>query len=190
MDSPKRLKFTLPFAPVPNLETMTSKTGVSYTPGKKKEYMKLCAETMVNFKGRFAGVRFVRLTILFICDRPQVCPKGIPSALWKSNSIQLYKPTRPDADNYVKPLQDSMSHHVIESKKDKHKQVIKLIRGACIVDDDAVFVSLRVDKVFRKLDQEPQIKIKLEEINYIYEPEPTTKPSRGNIQGECNFSLV
>lgn len=182
----RKLKFTLPFAPLANKETMHTTKGFSYTPKEKKDYMKLCASTMRNFKGRFAGAKCVRLTILFVCERPNLCPEGIPKALWKSLSLQFYKSSRPDADNYLKPLQDSMSNHIIEQTKNKDKEVIKRIRGANIIDDDAVLVSLRIDKVYRRIDQSPQIQIKLQELNNIYEPKSKSRV----VSREGKFTLV
>jgi hypothetical protein len=79
-----------------------------------------------------------------------------------------------------------MSNHIIEQTKNKDKQVIKRIRGANIIDDDAVLVSLRIDKVYRRIDQSPQIQIKLQELNNIYEP----KSKNRIVSGESELTLV
>ena len=165
----KTLKFTLPISPLANKETMISQKGFSYTPAEKKKYMKQCAAMMANFKDRFKGVACIKLSIVFVCDRPRACPVHIPSGLWKSMSLQFYKSTRPDIDNYLKPIQDSMSNQVIEQKKNALKVVISQIKGAGIIDDDSNIVSLTAKKVYRKLSQNSHIQIKITELNYIYE---------------------
>jgi Holliday junction resolvase RusA-like endonuclease len=162
----KVLRFKLDMPPMANKETQITRKGIAYTPTAKRDYMKRCARKLRKYKGEFAGIKFIQASFVFVCDRPKKAPDGIPADMWKK-MINFYKPTRPDSDNFLKPLQDSMSHHVIQTKKTKYLHTV--IKGAKIIDDDSFLVSTKVEKVYRRLDQEPHILVKLKEINYIYE---------------------
>lgn len=162
----KSLRFKLDMPPMANKETCVTKSGMTYTPTEKRKYMKECAKKMREHRFAFKGVKYIRATFVFVCDRPKKSPDGIPPALWRTLT-NFYKPTRPDIDNFCKPLQDSMSYHIIETKKTKY--IHKIIRGAKIIDDDSNIVSLRIEKVFRRLDQEPHVLVKLKEITPTYE---------------------
>ena len=147
---------------------MTTKQGFMYTPKEKKKFMLSVAEYLEGNEDFFKGVACIRAKFTLVCDRPMAAPDYIDSVLWKSLSVRLYKATRPDCDNYAKPIQDSISNHIIQKTKNKNKVVVAIKRGACIIDDDSNLVDVRFVKVFRRPDEEPHIEILLKEINPIY----------------------
>lgn len=173
----KTLKFILPFAPFANQETRATKSGLMYTPKEKKDYMKKIAEFMEPWSGYFEGVKCIKAKFILVCDRPDIHPSHIPSGLWKKLSMTYYKASRPDADNFLKPLQDSMSNHIIQTKKGKNGNRIITHRGAGIIDDDSCLIDIRVIKLYRRMDQEPHIAIYLKELPNNYEPTNTIKGS-------------
>lgn len=169
----KYLKVRLPIAPLRNFETMVNHVGFSYTPKEKKDYMKKVSSIMSTFKGHFKGVRLIKAKFTFYIARTKVCPDYIPSGLWQTMNC-FYKGTRPDTDNYVKPLQDSIGRGVIEKMYNKERELVKVFKGAGVIDDDAAIVDLRAIKVYTKRGEEPFIRIHLVEItNPIYQHEPT-----------------
>lgn len=171
MYSPKSLKVRINIIPLRNLETMVSKTGVSYTPQEKKRYMQEISDAMKPFKGHFKGVALVKVKFMFMCPRPKSNPFHIPAGLWSSMSV-FYKGTRPDIDNYVKPLQDAISLHIIQKSYNSSGELIKTIKGAGVIDDDQSIVDLRAIKLFAQRGQEPCIKIHITEIKSpIYTPD-------------------
>ena len=169
MDSLKSLKITLPYPPFSNLETRFLASGFAYTPKEKKDWMKTVARSLDPFTGHFAGVLCIKAKFLFVIDRPKTHPPYIPSGIWKTMT-SFYKPSRPDTDNYVKPLQDSMGNAILESIKQKLGPPKKSY-GAGIIDDDSNIVDLRAIKIYCQPGQEPHIKIKLTELPLIYEPD-------------------
>ena len=140
-----------------------------YTPKEKKKFMIAFSEYLDGYEYTFKGVACIRAKFVMVCDRPNAAPDYIDSAIWKSLSLVFYKATRPDCDNYAKPIQDSLSHHVIQKILNKHKRVTSFKTGAKIIDDDSNLVDVRYVKVFRRPDQDPHIKIILKEINPIYQ---------------------
>ncbi len=150
---------------------MVSKNGISYTPKEKKEYMKHLSQLMSKFKGHFKGVPLLKAKFIFYCPRPKKAPDYILPGLWQTMN-PFYKGTRPDLDNYIKPLQDSLSHHIIEKLYNKDRELIKMFKGARVIDDDAAIVDLRAIKVFAQRGETPSIRIHLTEIKSpIYEHE-------------------
>ena len=170
MDSPKKLSINLPYPPFANLETRFKANGFAYTPPEKKAWMKDVARSLDEFTGYFAGIPCVKAKFLMVIERPKAHPPYIPSGIWKTQT-SFYKPSRPDGDNYLKPLQDALGNAILESIK-KAVGPPKKTYGAGIVDDDSNLVDVRIIKVYAKPGQEPHIKIKLTELPLIYEPDP------------------
>ncbi len=168
-NSSKRiLEFDLPFPAEAHLETATTATGQMYTPAAKKVYMRKVSASLSDFKGYFKGAMCLRLTILFVCDRPVSAPHYIPPGIWKTQT-EFRKGTRPDIDNYLKPLQDGMSYHVIDRiKHPKTGDIKKLVTGAGLIDDDSCIVSLRADKIYAGIGDKPRMEIKIEELSMFY----------------------
>jgi len=138
-----------------------------------------------EFGGYMEGAICIRAQFIFMCPRPKASPDHIPTGLWKK-LISYYKPTRPDCDNYLKPLQDSISNHVIKTSKNKFGIVKRIWKGACIIDDDSNIVDVRAVKLYCRPDQEPSVIIKLKELPYTYERpiKTTSKDSRFELQSD------
>lgn len=160
----KVLRVRLDIPPFGNLETRATKDGKMYTPQEKKVFMLAAARELRPYAFAFENVDFIHVSYLFVCDRPANCPEHIPTGLWKQN-INLYRNSSPDVDNYIKPLQDSMTWHVIKCLRNKQGEVTKRKRGAQIIDDDKFIVSVRAKKIFRRLDQRPHVLITIQEIS-------------------------
>ncbi len=175
MASPRKLDILLPFPPFANKETQFTKGGIAYTPKLKKEYMLMVSEYLSDeHGGSFEGVICIKVTFIFLCPRPNAKPSHIPNGLWR-RLISYYKPSKPDIDNFLKPLQDSISKHVIKKSKNKFGIIKRLWRGACIIDDDSNIVDLRAIKLYCRPDQEPSVIIKLKELPYTYERSTKSK---------------
>ena len=164
-----RLEFDLPYPAEAHKESQIHPSGkFLYTPQEKKDYMRKISDSLSDFKGYFKGCMCIRLTILFVCERPTKSPEYIPSGVWNSMT-EFRKGTRPDLDNYLKPLQDGMSNHVIDKiKHPKTGDIKKILTGAGVIDDDSCIVSLRADKIYSMKGHKPQMEIKLEELSYFY----------------------
>jgi Holliday junction resolvase RusA-like endonuclease len=158
------LEITIP--PFANQETRSA-GGIFYTPAEKKIYMKTVSRLLSEFKGYFEGCKWLRLKVVYVCERPAKAPIGIPPGVWATQT-EFRKGTRPDADNYLKPLQDSLSNHTIEKTVNKAGHVTKLIRGAGIIDDDSHITSLIVDKIYATPGGKPRTEIKITELTMFY----------------------
>ena len=170
MNPSKRiLEFELPYGPQAHKESQIHPSGkFIYTPQEKKDYMRLISDSLSDYKGYFKGCMCLRVTILFVCARPAASPSYIPSGLWDTQT-EFRKGTRPDLDNYLKPLQDGMSNHIIDKiKHPKTGDVKKILTGAGVIDDDSCIVSLRADKIYAMKGRKPQMEIKIEELSIFY----------------------
>lgn len=129
------------------------------------------AEYLEGYEDFFKDVACIKATFVLVCERPQQSPDYILPALWKTMDLVIYKATRPDCDNYAKPIQDAISHHIIQQTKNKLGRVTSFKQGARIIPDDSNLVDVRYLKVFRKIGEESHIKIFLKEVNPIYKYE-------------------
>ena len=122
--------------------TVKSKDGTvrTYTPEKTKTFEKTIARWIahaftVRQKPLTTGTEPVRLDVLCVFARPQrLCRKKDPDGyLWRA-----YKP---DASNLLKSIEDGIE------------------KAQCIVQNDAQFVDVRIQKVFGGKEQSPEIKV-------------------------------
>lgn len=162
------LSFTLSLPPKANKETQFV-NGHAYTPAEKVKYMMRASKRMRKHKGKFAGVRFISIAFVFVCPRTGAVPADLKvvSGLWKKQ-VSLYKPSRPDLDNYEKVIQDCLSHHTIRKIKNKEGDVIMRHKGAGVVDDDSYFVSKSSVKIYAKLGESPHIRITIKALDPVY----------------------
>lgn len=135
---------TIPIEPQPKQRprTVKSKDGTvrTYTPEKTKTFEKTIARWIahaftVRQKPLTTGTEPVRLEVLCVFARPQkLCRKKDPDGyLWRA-----YKP---DASNLLKSIEDGIE------------------KAQCIVQNDAQFVDVRIQKVFGGKEQSPEIKV-------------------------------
>lgn len=164
----RKLVLKLNCDPFANQETRFLQNGIPYTPTDKRRFMSDVSDALRKHNGYFEGVKFIRAVFKCYCKRIQSKPKDIPLDIWR-RQVTLYKNSKPDGDNYLKPLQDSLSNHAITSKKNKAGRYEVIKRGAGIIDDDAVLVDTRVIKLWCKPGMKPHVIIKLVEIDMIYE---------------------
>jgi len=185
----RKLTFEIPWKPFANMETRSTKAGFCYTPKEKKKFMKDISEYLEEYKGYFEGVPCLKITIMCVCERPSASPKYVPSSIWR-RQVSFYKASRPDSDNYLKPLQDSLSHHIISKIRIGKSERFKIIRGSGIVDDDSCFVDTRIIKVHRKIGQDPHYKITIKELPPIYEPTSVNSNPSDSILNNKTSSKV
>jgi len=131
------LEFVVPGEPVAKARPRLSASGHAYTPKKTKNYERLVAG-LAKKQWLFAPMRgALKLRVTCVFKRPKrLMRKADPDE-------RLYKITRPDLDNCIKCLADSL--HVV-------------------MNDDAQIVWIEASKMYAAKDEEPHVLIRLESV--------------------------
>ena len=166
------LYIILDMPPTAHKETKFTTTGIAYSDPEKRKFMIEAANKLREYSKYFLGVRYIRMDVLFVCERPDTQPiVGIPKSYWNDPDLELLRCSRPDLDNYEKSLQDILSYHIIKKRirsKTTFQVTQKEVTGAGIIDDDSCIVEKLTRKIYAKPRESARIEIKLREIDFIY----------------------
>lgn len=98
------ITFQVPGDPVPWARARLGKTGLHFTPEKQRSYMTMVRDYGATAMGGLPLIEGpVELSIIATFLRPKSAPKRNPPR---------WKPTRPDASNYLKLCEDALNRVV------------------------------------------------------------------------------
>lgn len=156
-----QLHMVLDIEPKAHKETKVGKYGLISDP-EKREYMIKLASLMREWEGWFKGVRFLKLKVVFVFERPaKAIPDGHRRIEWENPQLELMKCNSPDLDNLEKSLQDCLSYHRISKGNTRSPDIF----GAGVIDDDCRIVSKVTHKIYAKLYKNPRIEVTLTEVS-------------------------
>ena len=139
----KRIRLSIPLEPVPK-----GRPRVAFTNGKVRTYTPertLQAEydlrlfLMKHRDKMFEAHVPVKMSVTFYRTKPKWCPKGMTKAEWSTSTMPERKP---DTDNYIKWLLDSMNGILV----DDDAQITTLTARKRWSDSGRIEIDLQEDK--------------------------------------------
>tara|TARA_Y100001970_G_C13772978_1_gene621443 strand:- start:129 stop:584 length:456 start_codon:yes stop_codon:yes gene_type:complete len=118
---------------------------ITYTPKSTLDFELLIAN-QIRLKASTLYAGPAKLKLLIVHPRPKSRPAYIPSSEWK-NGVRCWRPARPDGDNVLKLIMDS-------------------ITKSRIINDDAQIVFVEWISLTAAKDENPFMQFQLKKLNW------------------------